>query len=185
MGRPLVQSDDPSLRECVHHKDEDRTNNDSSNLEVLTFSAHRSHHTRTRNEREFEPRRPSAEAVAEALRLHPTILAAAESLGMCHQTLRKHFPELLTPYKRRSPTKPHEPSSEQLAAIRAAAADPMVGEREAGRLVGLSPKTLRKVCDAFGIQWVRKSKAGMMKRTHGGKPTPRWLEACGKLTAPD
>lgn len=156
IGRPLIQSDDPTIRECVHHKDEKRLNNAPDNLEVLTFSEHRRHHTRKRNVEEFEPRRPTQSAVAEALATTPTIKDAAALVGVCHQTLRKHFPDLLTPYKRRKPTNPLSPSNEQLAQIRLGAADPTIGERELARLVGISGRTVRKICETFGIPWVKK-----------------------------
>jgi hypothetical protein len=38
LGRPLLKG------EVVHHKDEDRLNNDLSNLELMTDAQHRSHH---------------------------------------------------------------------------------------------------------------------------------------------
>lgn len=40
MGRPLASD------EIVHHKDEDRGNNDISNLEIMTPSQHGTHHSK-------------------------------------------------------------------------------------------------------------------------------------------
>lgn len=182
VGRPLVQHSDPAIRECVHHKDENRLNNHPDNLEVLTFSAHRAHHTRKRNVDTFEPRRPKAAAVVAALASTPTIKDAAALLGVCHQTLRKHFPELIEPYKRRKPTNPKELSGDQLRKLVRLAADPLVGEREAALSLGMGAKTVRKACEVRGIPWVRKSREGSLKRTHRGVPTPRWLAICASQT---
>ena len=185
IGRPLVQHEDPQIRECVHHKDENRLNNSPDNLEVLTFSAHRKHHTHKRNVEEFEPRRPTREAVENALSSTATIKLAAESLGLCHQTLRKHFPDLLTPYQRRKPTNPTNPSEEQLQILREMAPSSLYGEREVGKRLGLHGRTVRKICEVYGILWVRKSRKGEVHRTHRGKPTPKWLAACASQTAPE
>lgn len=40
IGRRLMAN------ECVHHKDEDKTNNDPSNLQLMTKSDHASHHAK-------------------------------------------------------------------------------------------------------------------------------------------
>jgi len=180
IGRPLIQHVDPSVRECVHHRDENRLNNAPENLEVLTFSAHRKHHTRKMNVEKFEPRRPTRGAVAAALASTATIKLAAKSLGLCHQTLRKHFPDLLAPYQRRRPTKPLEPSEVQLQALRVLAADPRVGEREASKAIGTSAKTMRKICVLFEIPWVRKSRKGEVRR----HTSQRASAACESRTAP-
>lgn len=42
MGRPLTSS------EVVHHQDENKANNGSTNLEVKSRSAHTTHHNKTR-----------------------------------------------------------------------------------------------------------------------------------------
>lgn len=39
-----------TTEEIVHHKDEDRANNEPSNLEVMTLAEHSSHHSNTREE---------------------------------------------------------------------------------------------------------------------------------------
>src|SRR6185369_6239622 len=40
LGRPLHRDEDPHKTECVHHKDEVKTNNHPDNLEVMTWIAH-------------------------------------------------------------------------------------------------------------------------------------------------
>jgi hypothetical protein len=181
LGRPLVQHTDPKIRECVHHKDENRLNNSPDNLQVMTFSEHRRHHTRKRNIEEFDPRRPSREAVAAALSSTATIKLAAESLGLCHHTLRKHFPDLLEPYKRRKPTNPLAPSEWQLYAIRIGALDPAIGEREIAAQVGISGRTVRKICDTFGLPWIKKIRSD---RKIPAPPSREWLAICASQTAP-
>src|SRR5580700_9750223 len=44
IGRPLIQSPDPKIAEIAHHKDECKTNNAPSNIEVMTRSDHQRHH---------------------------------------------------------------------------------------------------------------------------------------------
>ncbi len=168
-GRPLLQHKDPSIRECVHHRDECRTNNDPSNLQVMTFSEHRSHHTRKRNEEFYAPKRPTAEQVAAALQGR-SIKDAATLLGAHHQSLRNWYPELVAPRKRRSPTKLSNPHPDKLRILRAAAADPKIGLREAARLAGVSQKTVQNLCALHGWEWITKSKKGEVKRFYRGVP---------------
>lgn len=182
-GRPLVQGADPEVRECVHHKDENRLNNSRDNLQVMTFSAHRRHHTHQRNVRAFQTRIPMRAEVSAALSATPTIRDAAATVGVCHHTLRKHFPDLVAPYARRKPTKPFAPSAEQLAMLRELAADSTQGSKSAAKRLGVSEKTMQKMCLHFGIVWVRKSRKGEVQRR--GTPTRRWLEVCASPTGSD
>lgn len=182
-GRPLVQHSDPKIRECVHHKDENRLNNDPSNLQVMTFSAHRRHHMKKRTEEILVPRRPTAKQVEEAL-VGRSILEAAHHLGTHHQSLRNWHPDVLAPRKRKSPVRMDAPTDDEIAIVRRYAADPNAGLRECKAEARMSYRTIGRLCEKLGIEWVKKTKAGEMKKTYRGKPTPRFLAANGCPTEP-
>lgn len=180
-GRPLVQSRNAKVRECVHHKDECRTNNSPGNLEVMTLSAHRSHHVRKRTEERHalltEPQ------VVEALKCG-NIKKAARACGVDYQTLRNRFPHLLAAYQRKSPLLFHKLTEAQIAEIRRYAADPHLSMDDCARDVIGSYKTLASACRRLGIEWRRASKVGEVKWTYRGKPTPKALELRAKGIEP-
>jgi transposase-like protein len=181
-GRPLVQSADPEVRECVHHRDENRLNNDPSNLEVLTFSEHRSHHSRSRAERRQS--QISEEAVREAL-TGGNIKRAAKTLGIDYQTMRNRWPHLLAPYQRKSPLLFERLTPEQIEAIRRYAADPEKSMEDCALEVIGSYKTIASACKRLGIEWVRRSKQGEVKWTYRGQPTPKAQELHALGIAPE
>lgn len=171
-GRQLVQSADSKVRECVHHRDENRTNNALTNLEIMTFSVHRSHHMTERYRKLHE--QLTEIQVSKALECG-NIKRAAKACGVDHNTLRSRFPHLLEPYKRKSPLRIDKIAPEMLAEIRRLAADPNVSMEDCWEQTLGSYKTLINLCRKLGIVWVRKSKKGMLMRTNRGKPTLRAL----------
>jgi hypothetical protein len=155
-GRRLIQSDDPNIRECVHHIDDCRTNNTLQNLQIMTFSAHRAHHTKNMNHRRIAWL--TDELVSEAL-VGRTIKHAAEYLGVDHNTLRNRFSEVLAPRKRRSPHRNFD-DPRLVKQARKYAKDSKVSLKEACRLIGCSPVTLLKACRRHRIRWVHKQRPG-------------------------
>jgi hypothetical protein len=156
VGRRLVQDDDPDLRECVHHIDDCRTNNALENLQVMTFSAHRSHHTKHMNHVRIAWL--TAELVQEAL-VGRTIKQAAEHLGVDHNTLRNRFREVLMPRMRRLPHRNFDDPG-LVKQARKYAKDSKVALKEAARLIGCSVVTLIKTCRRHRIRWVHKQRPG-------------------------
>lgn len=172
VGRRLVQSKDPTKGEVVHHKDENRLNNDPSNLEVMTISDHRSHHTRKKNEERWA--KLTEQHVIDAL-VGRTIKEAAFFLGVDKQTLRNRFQPILTPRQRKSPVRIHAPTTEEIAIVRRYAADPTLSVNDCKRDAHMSIATIGRLCTKLGIVWKKKSRKGELKRTYRGKPTPRAL----------
>lgn len=171
IGRRLVRSRDAKKGEHVHHIDGTRTNNDPANLEVLTKSEH--HRYESRKYAATLNQHLTLENVATAL-IGRTIREAAESLGVHHMTLRNRCPEGIAHRKRRTPSSPKSP--ENLAKLRAMAADTSIGIHEAAKLLRMGERTILKACAIHKIDWVRKSKVGMLHRTYRGKPTQRAIE---------
>lgn len=163
VGRPLVQHPDPKIRECVHHKDENPLNNHPDNLQVMTFSAHRAHHTRLRNEAEFLARKMQSAEVEKALAETSTIKLAAARLGTTHQTLRYRFPELVAPYARRKPTYPKKLSPTQLEIFREMAESALYGMDEVSEVLGFAAKTSQTICLRHGIKWVKQERSDKKK----------------------
>lgn len=179
IGRPLIQSDDESIAEVVHHKDECRSNNDPSNLQVMTHRAHRAHHARqlaiARRSRLTEDK------VRVALEGR-TIKQAAEHLRINHQTIRNRFPHLIEHLKRKSPSDLEDP--ELIAEVRRLAADKHVSRHDAVKVLKIGPQTLTKICETNGIDWRKKTREGNIRRHYRGRPTPRWLAANASATEP-
>lgn len=182
IGRPLIQAKDPKVRECVHHKDECRTNNDPANLEVLTFSEHRSHHSTKFQAAQMA--RLTEAMVTEALDGR-SILEAAKHLGVVHQTLRNRFPHLVAPRKRKSPVRMHAPTPGEIEIVKRHAANPLSGLRECKAEAHMSYRTILRLCDKLGIEWVKKSKKGEVKTHYRGKPNPRLSAVHGGMTEPE
>jgi hypothetical protein len=130
--------------EIVHHKDQNRRNNDPSNLEVHSRSTHCPLHA---DEDGREMSLPE-DRVRKALQGRSTA-EAADLLGVHHQTLRNRYSRLLN--KRRSPNDPNAP--ETIEAVRRAAADPAIGYRELARSTGIASTLAKRICDVHGFPW--------------------------------
>jgi hypothetical protein len=145
-GRPLRKG------EVVHHKDNDRANNDPANLEVMTLAEHRAHHFAELSELLRIPVDPAElkTALAEA----GSVKGAARKLGIDHNVLRRRFPELCKPFRRRSPLVFDNPRD--LKRIREAAADPSVGQKTLARELGMSTITVQRICERHGWKWKRR-----------------------------
>lgn len=166
LGRPMEKD------EVVHHKDQVRTNNDLSNLEVMTRDAHRKLHSKLNRQHMQSPL--SEDEVKQALKTHGSIKAAARSLGVSHSTVRNRFPELVAPYKRVSPTKIDDPRD--IEKVLKAAPDPDIGLRELMKEVKMTASTILRICDRRGVKWVKKRRDDKPRMQYRGKPTRRCLE---------
>ena len=165
LGRPLVLSSDPRTAETVHHKNEVRHDNRPDNLEVLTTYAHRKFHGRLRADRQLARLNP--ELVASALEGR-TIREAAAFLGTTHMTLRRRFPEVVAPRKRRSPADPTDP--QWADRIRPYAADKYWTLQQTAKAVGLGALSVRRICAANGIPWVANKDEGRTGRPKKASP---------------
>lgn len=150
-GRRLVQSSDWDIGEVAHHKDHCKTNNHPSNIEVMTKRAHSAHHWRAHWA--TEKARIQDRDVIEAL-TGRTIKQAAKILGCDHQTIRNRFPQLIEAHLRARPNRAEHLST--LEKIRPYAADPAVSMKEAGRLLHMNQRTVRKCCELHGLEWIGK-----------------------------
>lgn len=155
LGRRLVQSKNPRIAEYVHHKDECRTNNSIDNLEVMTMSAHRSHH----GKRNGEINR-SAIDENKLIELLKTmgIKTAARELGVHHMTIRNRFPELIAHKKRRSPEKIDDPKIIETVLFFAPNANYAIYDVES--LTNISARSILRICKKNGIKWVHKQRSG-------------------------
>lgn len=166
-GRPL------SSDEVVHHHDRDRTNNHPSNLAVMTRKEHRALHAKLHS---LEMRaKLDRKDVIKALEECGSIKGAARKLGVDGQTVRNRFPELLHPYKRVSPTKIDNPRD--IEKVLSAAPNPDIGLRELMQDVHMSARTILRICDRNGVEWIKKKRDDKPRMTYRGKPTLRSLEA--------
>lgn len=166
IGRPLRKG------EVVHHKDEDRTHNDPSNLEILTSQEHRSHHAKRINEKYVK--RVSRKDAKTALESLGGIKPAARKLGISHSTLRNKFPDLCRPYRRMTPTNIDNPRD--IEKVLSAAPNPAIGLRELMCVVHMSSSTILRICKRNDVKWVKKRRSLTRHKYHGGKPT-RWYSA--------
>lgn len=116
------------------------------NLEIYSRSSHKHLHNEIDGTTEIEL---SEQQVREALDGRTT-LAAAEFLGVHHQTLRNRFGHLLT--KRVSPKGQYD--EEFVEQVRRVAADPAIGTRKASEQLGVSSLKIRTCCKRHGIEWV-------------------------------
>lgn len=161
VGRPLRRSKNPAIAECVHHKDECRSNNSPENLEVMTVAAHRSYHSRQNGAR--NQLHLTDQSVAGALHGR-TIAEAAEHLRVHKQTLRNRFPHLLAPRQRSTP---HRIDADQTAhAIRPYASDCRYSLRDAAQALNMSPITIVRACKHHGIAWVHKTRPGRPRKSN-------------------
>ena len=184
VGRPLIQSTKPSVKECVHHKNEIKTDNRPENLEVMTFSAHRSHHSAKQN----AERRAylTASRVEAALKTTGNIKAAADYLGVAHQTLRLHFDEVLAPYMRTRPVDLACPKiQKQLAEVARYFAPTHLSYSELAKLTQIGANVWKKVLAEHNIEWKPGPTGGLGKRVvYRGQPTPYAKELYGSSIAP-
>lgn len=149
LGRLLRRS------EHVHHRDEDKTNNALSNLQVVSKAEHMAIHQKLRRLAKYPPL--TKKIVREAL-ADGGLKAAARALGVSMNTIRRQFPDLVEPYKRTSPHKLDNP--QWVEKLRKLAADDSYGYREAAAEMGMSPESVAHILKRNDIPWVRKSKKG-------------------------
>jgi hypothetical protein len=145
----------------VHHRDENPLNNALENLQVMTRREHLAHHRRQDRERRHGPL--ERETVRQQLQAGG-LKAAARALGCHPETIRNNYPDLVDPYKRRSPSRIDDPAV--IAKVLAVAADDKAGYREVARQTGISYRTVQRICERNGIQWTRKTKLGEVHRTY-------------------
>lgn len=157
VGRPLRQG------EVVHHHDETRTNNDPSNLAVMTLAEHRRHHNTNRARIPLDEKE-----VRAALETHGGIKPAARALLVSHSTLRERFPLLCLPYRRVSPTKIDDPRD--IDQVLRMVADPTIGLREIAKTLNMSARTVRRICDRRGVAYVRQVRTDTGTRRKPRKP---------------
>lgn len=155
LGRPLVQSKDPTIGEVVHHEDECRTNNAPENLRVMTMRAHRKHHARQMADRQMA--RLNTQNVSAAL-VGRTIREAAAALNTTHMTIRNRFPELIAHKKRRSPAEIADPSWKDRIAPHLS--DTRLAQRDVAKILGMKDQTFRKILRVHGIAWPRRKPPG-------------------------
>ena len=175
LGRPLVRSGDDTIAECVHHKDSCRTNNDPSNLEVMTRRSHLQHHAKEvacRNMAKIDRGQ-----VIDALDGR-TLKEAARFLRVDPMTIRNRFPELLAPRQRKSPAK----LEDFVEKVRPMAADPALGYKEIASALGISPVSVHRIVSRNDLPWVRKSKKGEEHKVYRGLPTRSRSEVRGSGT---
>lgn len=134
----------------VHHRNEDKTDNRLENLEVLTRSEHMKKHRQMR----WNYGQPMIREAVEQALSQGGLKAAARILKCCPDTIRNRFPDLVAPYKRRSPTRIDDPVA--IAKVLAVAANDKKGYRDVSRETGISYRTCQRICERNGIPWTPK-----------------------------
>jgi nucleotide-binding universal stress UspA family protein len=152
-----------SSRLHVHHIDENKTHNASSNLVALTRSEHRREHCRRDRERTYGDEL-TREAVEQALR-EGGVRGAARALDCHTQTIRNNFPELVDLYRRKTPVRVDSPEVAEM--LRPFAASDQYGYREAQEATGLYWQTILRICQRHDIEWVKKAPVFV---GHRGRP---------------
>lgn len=166
LGRRLTKD------EIVHHINHVKTDNRPENLQAMSMAEHaRTHQALGTHQSAYD----LSEAEVFAALQGRTTAEAAQLLGVNHQTLRNRFPHLLK--TRRSPHNPYDPHVIEM--VRVAAADPTLDIKTFARQTGIAAHLTKKICDAQGIQWVRKSRKGEKR------PTYRRRIATPASSAPD
>jgi HNH endonuclease len=145
--------------EMVHHKNEQKTDNRPRNLEVLSRAAHIRLHNALPNGAGKIPL--TVEQVRAALQGKSTA-EAAKALGVNHMTLRTRFADLLQ--KRRAPHQPFDPHVIEM--VRLAAQDPTMDIKTFARQTGIAAQVSKKICEAQGFPWIKKSRKGEKHRTY-------------------
>lgn len=155
LGRFLKSS------EYVHHIDENPMNNEPDNLVVLSRSEHMAVHQESRRLKKYPP--ITREIVQKELS-KGGLKSAARALGCNPETIRNNFPDLVAPYKRKSPSILDDPK--WVARLRELAADPNIGYREAAEELGMACESVAHILHRNNIEWVRKTKAGELHRKY-------------------
>lgn len=140
--------------EVVHHRDNDRANNDPANLEVMTVEAHRRHHFAELGDLLRIPIDPAE--LQEQLTIAGSVKGAARAMGIDHNVIRRRFPELCSAYIRQSPTCIDNPRD--LERIREGAADPNQGVQALAKELRMSAITIQRICKRRGWVWQKKSR---------------------------
>lgn len=149
LGRYLLSS------EQVHHADMNPLNNSPENLQLLSRKEHMAIHRKIEREAKYPPL--SRQIVSDAL-ADGGLKAAAKALGCSMETIRNNFPDLVEPYKRKSPANLYLDT--WVDRVKPLAADDKIGYREAAAALGISIESIMRVCQRNNIPWVRKSKVG-------------------------
>ena len=148
-------------REQIHHIDCNPLNNKIENLQVVSRSEHQRIHRQLEREKKYPP--ITKHIVQQALAKGGLKLAARE-LGCHTETIRNQFPDLVQPYKRKSPAKLDDPK--WIASLKILAKDPKIGYREAALILGISAESIAHILNRNKIVWTRKSKVGEVHKTY-------------------
>jgi len=162
--------------ESVHHIDRNSLNNDIGNLQVVSRSEHMRIHRALRHAEVYSP--TTRESVRKAL-ANGGLKAAARVIGRSTGTIRNQYPELVAPYKRKSPAKLDDPK--WVGRLRVLAADNQVSYQDAAKDLGISAESICHILHREHIPWVRKSRKGEVHRTYtfrSRKPSQKRLAAC-------
>lgn len=154
----------------VHHIDGNKANNDLSNLKIVTRKEHMALHMmekRIRNHGEDL----NAGIVEQALR-QGGLKAAARALGCSTDTIRNRYPDLVEPYKRRSPTQIDDPVA--ISKILAVAPNDKKSYQAVAKETGISYRTIQRICERNGIPWTRKTRKGEIHKTYQRKISTPW-----------
>jgi hypothetical protein len=163
----------------MHHKDRVKTNNDPDNLEVLTRSEHMKRH---REEKRLMSKAPLVEDDVRAALQAVGLKKAAALLGVHQQTLRNRFPDLVAPYKRRSPTRIDDPVA--VEKVLSVVPNDKKGYRDVALETGFSYSTVWRICERNGVPWLRKSKKGEKHRKRPGQLLPDAHRGAANLAGP-
>ena len=153
----------------LHHLNRDKADNRVENLRPCTRSEHMALH---RAEWMETRRLPLNEKRVREVLLETKNLKKAAAILHCHtMTLRNRFPDLVKPYKRRSPSQIDHPKVVQQ--IRVCALNPKMGFRETAQHCGIHWQTVRRICEKNQIVWVRKSKLGEIHKQYRRRKATR------------
>ena len=168
LGRPLVQHQNRSLSETVHHRDHCPLNNHPDNLQVMSYREHMQYHGRLSGVRTRS--QITQEQVIDALK-DRSVIDAAKLLGVHQMTLRNRFPELVMTRKRKTPTVLSDP--EIVARVVQMAKDPAYDIRDAAKATGMSPLSIQVICRRHRVDWVARTavRMGVSKRQYRRKAT--------------
>jgi hypothetical protein len=148
------------MREEVHHIDEDRLNNDPSNLQVLTSRQHRRIHSRQQADRQLA--RLNDENVAAALEGRD-LREAAVILKTSRQTLYRRFSHLFEDRMRARPSRHDDPKT--MERIRPYAESDQFSVRETSKATRIGAITIVRACRHFGVKWTHKYRPGRPPRS--------------------
>jgi hypothetical protein len=165
--------------ECVHHVDEDTTNNSPDNLSVMGRTAHIQMHGRqaaTRNLAKIDREQVIAALHGRSLK------DAARLLHVDSMTIRNRFPDLLEPRKRKSPVKIDESI---VAAVLVDALDRTVSLKQCAARLGVGYVSINRICKRNGVKWLNVQVKGRMNSHYRGKPTQRMLKESGLTPGPE